>query len=201
MRFLLVATGLLNTIILSLFDPVPTPKDVSFSTPPNSVEVYDILELSATISSPDATNPFTAATLEGDFSLASTREVFHVSGFCDSTDGATFRIRFMPSKPGTYNFTLVYTQAAFTKTFRGEFRATPSHRRGPIRIDPQYPWHFIWEGTGEHYFFNGTTAYWLLGWKDDHVVQYSIERLHRLKARFGGRGRSRSCQHHSWWAN
>jgi len=136
MRFLLVATGLLNTIILSLFDPVPTPKDVSFSTPPNSVEVYDILELSATISSPDAANPFTAATLEGDFSLASSREVFHVSGFCDSTDGATFRIRFMPSKPGTYNFTLVYAQAAFTKTFRGEFRATPSHRRGPIRIDP-----------------------------------------------------------------
>ncbi|PYX50876.1 MAG: hypothetical protein DMG76_33625, partial [Acidobacteria bacterium] len=88
--------------------------------PPNSVEVYDILELSATISSPDAANPFTAATLDGDFSLGSSHEAFHVSGFCDSTDGTIFRIRFMPSKPGTYKFNLVYAQDAFTKTFRGE---------------------------------------------------------------------------------
>ena len=181
MRFLLLATGLLNTIVFSPSNLVAVPRDVSFSMPPNSVEVYDILELSATISSPDAVNPFTASTLDGDFSLGSSQEAFHVSGFCDSTDGAIFRIRFMPSKPGIYKFNLVYSQDAFTKTFRGEFRATPSHRRGPIRIDPQYPWHFIWEGTGEHYFFNGTTAYWLLGWRDDRIVQYSIERLHRLK--------------------
>jgi Domain of unknown function (DUF5060)/Protein of unknown function (DUF4038) len=176
-----VGTGLLSIIVCSASNAVAAPKDVSFSTPPNSVEVYDIFEVSATVSSPDATNPFTGATLEGDFSHASSDDAFHVSGFCDSADGAMFRIRFMPSKPGTYTFTLVYAQDAFTKTFRGEFRATPSHRHGPIRIDPQYPWHFIWEGTGEHYFFNGTTAYWLLGWKDDRIVQYSIERLHRLK--------------------
>ena len=48
-------------------------------------------------------------------------------------------------------------------------------------MNPQYPWHFIWEGTGEHYFFNGTTAYWLMGWKDERIIDYSLERLHRLK--------------------
>ncbi|HUH62224.1 MAG TPA: DUF4038 domain-containing protein, partial [Terracidiphilus sp.] len=48
-------------------------------------------------------------------------------------------------------------------------------------VDPQYAWHFLWQGTGEHYFFNGTTAYWLVGWRDDHVIQFSIDRLHRLK--------------------
>ena len=52
---------------------------------------------------------------------------------------------------------------------------------GPIRIDPQNRWHFIWQGTGEHYFFNGTTAYWLIGWRDDQVIRSTIERLHRLK--------------------
>ena len=58
---------------------------------------------------------------------------------------------------------------------------TNGHRRGPIRIDSQNRWHFVWEGTGEHYFFNGTTAYWLMGWRDEKVIQSSIERLHRLK--------------------
>ena len=54
-------------------------------------------------------------------------------------------------------------------------------RRGPIRVDREHPWHFIWEGTGEHYFFNGTTAYWLTGWRDEPVIRASLERLHRLK--------------------
>ena len=52
---------------------------------------------------------------------------------------------------------------------------------GPIRVDPDNRWHFVWEGTAEHYFFNGTTAYWLMGWRDDRVIESSIERLHRLK--------------------
>src|SRR6267154_371390 len=124
MRFLLLATGLLNTIVFSPSNLVATPRDVSFSMPPNSVEVYDILELSATISSPDAANPFTAATLDGDFSLGSSHEAFHVSGFCDSTDGAIFRIRFMPSKPGTYQFNLVYAQDAFTSPRPDSYRST-----------------------------------------------------------------------------
>ena len=52
---------------------------------------------------------------------------------------------------------------------------------GPIRVDPEYPWHFLWEGTGEHYFFNGTTAFWLMGWRDERFITGSIERLHELK--------------------
>ncbi len=160
---------------------VAAPRDVSLSAPPRSVEVFDIFELSATVSSPDARNPFTDASFEGDFILQAGGKSSHVSGFCDSADGSSFRIRFMPSAPGNYSFVLVFSQGAFSKTFKGEFQATPSRRRGPLRVDPQYPWHFVWEGTGEHYFFNGTTAYWLLGWTDDRIVQYSIERLHRLK--------------------
>jgi hypothetical protein len=181
MKFFLSGTSLFFAVIL--FSPflVAAPRDVSFSTPPRTVEVFDVFELSASVSSPDAPNPFIDASFEGDFILTASGKSWHVSGFCYSADGSSFRIRFMPSAAGNYSFAVVFSQGAFTKTFRGEFQATPSHRRGPLRVDQQYPWHFVWEGTGEHYFFNGTTAYWLLGWKDDRIVQYSIERLHRLK--------------------
>ena len=82
---------------------------------------------------------------------------------------------------GDYKYSITYHQGAFEKTEVGRFHAVDSHRRGPIRVDPAYPWHFIWEGTGEHYFFNGTTAYWLTGWKEERIINNSLDRLHRLK--------------------
>lgn len=47
-------------------------------------------------------------------------------------------------------------------------------------MDPQYPWHFVWEGTGEHCFWNGTTTFWLMGW-DDETIKRSIDRLAALR--------------------
>jgi Protein of unknown function (DUF4038)/Domain of unknown function (DUF5060) len=177
------AWSVLALLALGLFSyPVAgAPPDISFSFNHNNVETYDVFELTASTSSLEVANPFTDVSFEGDFSLTGGGKTWHVSGFCDSTDGSIFRMRFMPAAAGTYNFAVVLTRGSFSKTFRGEFQAIASHRRGPVRVDPQYPWHFLWEGTGEHYFFNGTTAYWLLGWKDDRTVQYSVERLHRLK--------------------
>src|ERR1035437_2978643 len=95
-----------------------------------------------------------------------------VDGFCDSADGSVFRVRFMPWAPGDYRYSVSYRQTGFEKTQSGTFRATDGRRRGPIRVDPRYPWHFIWEGTGEHYFFNGTTAFWLMGFREDRVINY-----------------------------
>jgi hypothetical protein len=60
------------------------------------------------------------------------------------------------------------------------FTARDSGWRGLIRVDEEHPWHFLWEGTGEHYFWNGTTTYWLLGW-DDETIRENIDRLSRLK--------------------
>src|SRR5205809_585854 len=62
-----------------------------------------------------------------------------------------------------------------------DFVEVAAHRKGPIRVDPKYPWHFIWEGTGEHYFFNGTTAFWLMGWRDERIIHNGIDRLRGLK--------------------
>ncbi len=72
-------------------------------------------------------------------------------------------------------------KTASRRAIEGTFRATPSNRRGPIRVDPDHPWHFIWEGTKEHYFLHGTTAFWLMGWRDERVIESSLERLRRLK--------------------
>ena len=172
-----------NVMFVLLLLPVlqGAPRDVSFSQPAASVEGYDFLEVTATVTAPDARNPFVDATLNGSFAKTGGSGRTDVEGFCDSADGSTFRIRFMPSSPGDYTYSIAYRQGAFEKTYSGRFRATDGHRRGPLRVDPKYPWHFIWEGSGEHYFFNGTTAFWLMGWRDEHVINYCIERLQKLK--------------------
>ena len=173
----------LKTLFLSLaMTPalLAAPREVSFSQAAASVEPYDFLEVSVNIAGPDARNPFTDATLGGSFG-ESGGERIPVEGFCDSEDGSIFRIRFMPRSPGDYSYSIAYRQGGFEKPYTGTFRATGGHRRGPLRVDPQYKWHFIWEGTGDHYFFNGTTAFWLTGWRDERVINYTIERLLQLK--------------------
>ena len=158
-----------------------TPAGVTFSQSAQQVDRYGFVEITAAVASPDAQNPFIDAALTGTLETTDGAHKWNVEGFADSTDGATFRIRFMPPLAGDYKYSVTYKQGGFEKSSSGSFHAVEEHRRGLLRVDPQYPWHFVWEGTGEHFFFNGTTAYWLVGWRDDHVIQYSIDRLARLK--------------------
>ena len=158
-----------------------SPRKASFSQPVRSVEAFDFVEVTANIEGPDAGNPFTDANLSGSFRKAGGTGQTTVGGFCDSADGSVFRIRFMPSSPGDYTYSVAYQQGDFQTTHTGTFQASDDHRRGPIRVDPKYPWHFIWEGTGEHYFHNGTTAFYLPGWTEERIIFDSIERLHQFK--------------------
>jgi hypothetical protein len=155
------------------------PASVSFQQSANSVETYDFVEVSATLSKPDAGNCFTDVALTGSFEDGT--DSLKIDGFCDAADGSVYRIRFMPSKPGPHRYAVTYRQGQFEKSFSGSFDAHRGGRRGPIRVDPANRWHFLWEATGEHYFFNGTTAYWIMGWKDERMIRYSIDRLCRLK--------------------
>jgi hypothetical protein len=178
-RWLLVA-GLL--VIAGAVRPVQgAPSKVAFSQSTETVEAYDFVEITLNVTSPDAKNPFTDVVVEGQFGKAGDSQRLPVGGFCDSADGSVFRIRFMPAVPGDYAYSVTYRQGGYEMRHTGTFRASDGRRRGPLRVDPKYPWHFIWEGTGEHYFFNGTTAFWLMGWRDERVINYSIERLHQLK--------------------
>jgi hypothetical protein len=160
---------------------IASPANVSFSSPQAQVDRYGFVEVTASIQSPDAANPFEDATLTGVLETVDGAHRRQIEGFCDSTDGSTFRIRFMAPEATEYKYTVTYKQGSFERTSQGTFRAVEAHKRGILRVDPDYPWHFIWAGTGEHYFYNGTTAYWLVGWRDDRVIQYSVDRLHRLK--------------------
>ena len=154
---------------------------ITFSQSSPSVEAYDYVEITIHTDSPGVQNPFTEAAVTGSFGKAGSSERLNVDGFCDSSDGTTFRIRFMPASAGAYTYSVVYNAHGTQKSYDGKFQAVDGHRRGPIRVDPKYRWHFVWEGTGEHYFFNGTTAFFLAGWRDDRVINFSLERLHRLK--------------------
>jgi hypothetical protein len=157
------------------------PAAVTFTQSAPSVAVFDFVEVTATVAAPAVHNPFTDASLAGDFEQAASAEQVAVEGFCDSSDGSVYRIRFMPSKSGSYTFHVTFRAGASAQSWSGTFTAQDQHRRGPLRVDPAYPWHFLWEGTGEHYFFNGTTAYWLMGWRDERTIEYSIDRLAALK--------------------
>jgi hypothetical protein len=168
---------------------------VAFSQSEPSIEVFDFIEVSAQVESPSVQNPFTEASLTGEFGPVGAVAGTVVEGFCDSTNGSLYGIRFMPSKAGEYAFHVTCKSGPVNETYSGKFTAIEKHRRGPLRVDPAYPWHFIWEGTSEHYFFNGTTAYWLMGWRDEATIQYCIDRLTGLKVnrmRVSVSGRTRS---------
>ena len=85
----------------------------------------------------------------------------------------------MPSQAGEHSFTITFRQGNFCAKQSGRFLAQPSRRAGPVRVDREHPFHFVREGTGQHWFWNATTTYQLLAW-DDETIAHSVERLARL---------------------
>ncbi len=180
-RMMVVVAYLAVLLLPSFLLGAETPEPVVITQSAPAVGVYDFIEVTAAVRAPSVRNPFLEGALTGDFEPAGSAPGTAIEGFCDSTNGSLYRIRFMPSKAGPYTFHVTLKVGQESHTYSGQFTATDEHRRGPLRTDPDYPWHFIWEGTGEHYFFNGTTAYWLVGWRDEPIIQYSIDRLARLR--------------------
>jgi hypothetical protein len=175
-RLFLVFCTVSTTTMLSA-----SPTGVTFSQPAAQIDRFNYIEIVAAVQAPDARNPFEDASLTGKFETEDGSRQWAIEGFADSASGGTYRIRFMAPQIGSYKYTVTYRQSDFSRSSSGTFASVEAHHRGILADDPKYPWHFIWTGTVEHYFFNGTTAYWLVGFRDDHVIQYSLDRLHRLK--------------------
>jgi hypothetical protein len=156
--------------------------EMSFSQSSESVGIYDFVEVTVNVIKPTARNPFKEVFVTGRMGLEQAKQAnsLAVDGFCDSADGSVFRVRFMPMEPGDYVYSVSYWQDNLKRVHTGVFKAVDSKRRGMVQVDPAYPWHFVWKGTGEHYFLNGTTAFLLMGWEDENVIRKSIERLHDL---------------------
>ena len=173
---------LLSLIFLFAAGPVlaAPAETVTFTPSTRTVDAYDFVEVVIRVAAPASVNPFTGVTVTGEFQRKGAAPM-PVDGFCDAADGSLFRIRFMPSQPGSYDYTVKYQRGDVAQTHNGSFMARKGTRRGGVRVDKNYPWHFVWEGTGEHYFWNATTTYALMGWKDDAIIRESIDRLARLK--------------------
>jgi hypothetical protein len=178
---LLAMAALLGAVFLLFRSVGLSPGAVAFSKSRQNLEAFEFVEVTALVSAQRPSKPFTDGFLRGTFRTAAGDKQWNIEGFCDSEDGSVYRIRFMPSAPGDYAYSVEYRQGWFKRDSSGTFHVRDGHRRGPVQIDPQNHWHFVWQGTGEHYFFNGTTAYWLMGWRDEQVIQSGIERLHQLK--------------------
>lgn len=155
------------------------------------VEVYGFQEIKIDIKKPDPKlNPFKQVQLLGTFT-AENGVTKTVAGFCDSQDGSLYRLRFMPDQVGKYNFEVALSQNGKTQKTTGTFEAITSSRKGVLRLDKDHPWHFKFD-NGDHYFWNSTTAYWMLGLKNEAEILASIDRLagygiNRIRVAINGR--------------
>jgi outer membrane protein assembly factor BamB len=163
-------------LLLFLWISSATAADVTVQSSAKRLEAYDCLELTIERSGFVMGNPFDIQ-VQATFSTDSGEHLI-VSGFCDDAEGKTFRIRYMPRVPGVHRY-IVNFEGKEIET--GEVYVTPSRRRGPVRVDSKFPHHFIYDNTGEHYFWNGTTTYWLMGVQDDEKIKAAIDRLAKLK--------------------
>jgi len=161
----------------------PKPFKIIFAQNTQQVEIYDFIEITLNLKKPVAPNPFTDVVVKGEFSDPTGKKI-QVDGFCDSPVGSLFKVRFMPSIPGDYTYSVVFRSGDKEELSTGSFKAVGSNRKGVVRVDKNYPFHFIWEGTGEHFFWNGTTTYCLLGWHDDNTIFQIIDRLSSLKVNY-----------------
>ena len=99
-----------------------SPSDVSFTVPSAQIDRYDFVEITANVQAPDTRNPFVDASLTGVVETLDSAKTWQVEGFCDSTDGSTFRLRFMAPEATTYKYTVTYKQGQFQKASSGTFQ-------------------------------------------------------------------------------
>jgi hypothetical protein len=130
----------------ALARPTSNAPAVHFQQSASKVDAYDYVEILLTLESPTARNPFTDVTISGQFQRAGDMPLM-AHGFCDSSDGKSYRIRFMPQKPGSYSFTVQFQQGESAQSFAGTFEAVAGKRRGILRVDHEHPWHFILGGN------------------------------------------------------
>lgn len=120
----------------------------SFSLNRDKIETYNYAEITLSLPPVKSENPFTDVLLTGLF-ISQTNDTTQIEGFCDAPDGSTYRIRFMPTQPGTYRFTVksyairrrrvrnvLTTGRAQTGSFSGTLTATAGK---PKRVGATQP--------------------------------------------------------------
>lgn len=160
---------------LSAFAATP---HVDFAASSASVACHDFLEVTLRVSDAE-TGSSAHATVTGVLSLDG-RTATTVEGFVDDEEGRSHRIRFMPSQPGNYNYSVTYRSGEQVTTYEGRFEATEAAVKGMLRVDPEFPNHFQWTGTKERFFWNGLTACASMACDAD-ALDRCLERLDRAR--------------------
>lgn len=179
--YLLLIVLLMSIGISTAKTSTASGKEIRVIQSARRVNTYDFIELTVQPVQPVTGNPFTDVVLDGEFSRKGTTQPTKVEGFCDSQDGSSYKIRFMPAVAGDYQYKVNLRIDDKVYSESGSFKARNQGNRGLLKTDPEHPFHFIWEGTGEHYFWNGTTTYYLMGWQSDAEIRSIIDRLSSLK--------------------
>ena len=154
------------------------------------IEVFDFQEINIKVNPKGIANPFTDVAITAEFVKGN--EKTSVRGFCDEQDGSVYKVRFMPQSVGSYTYEVKFSVKGKTSSYKNQFTAIASKRNGPIQVDAENPTHFIYRGSKEHYFWNSATTYWLLGWKDEAIINQAIDRLanygiNRMRVAINGR--------------
>jgi hypothetical protein len=112
-RRLIILPALLAGLLPACVPPAQEGKSdppatvVSARPPAEKVEAYDFAEIALVVQHPAKLNPFTEVTVRARFRRDG-EEPLTVDGFCDAADGSSFKVRFMPSKPGRYRYKVTY---------------------------------------------------------------------------------------------
>jgi hypothetical protein len=99
-----------------------------------------------------------------------------IEGFCDSSDGSVYRIRFMPTQEGTHRWSARVEGPGVSLQESGSFDAVDKGAKGILEAEG---WGFLWSRSREPFFWNATTAYLLAGLREDVAFQ-AIDRLAKL---------------------
>ena len=102
-------------------------------------------------------NAYTDVTVTANFSGPNNEQRL-VAGFWDS--GSRFVVRFTPTTPGDWSYTIESNPADAGLTQTGSFTASPAEAsaKGFVRRDPAYPYSFVYD-NGDRYFMMGNTYY------------------------------------------
>ncbi|HPG40858.1 MAG TPA: PKD domain-containing protein [bacterium] len=123
--------------------------------------MYDILEITLTVTSPATGNPFTGTTVTAVFTTPYGQKT--VKGFCNSATGSQYLVRFCPEQAGSYSYQITFQDALGSQQFSGSFSATTSgEKHGFIIADPEYPTRFKYKNGG-HPFICSKTAWLIAG--------------------------------------
>lgn len=137
----------------------------------NRVEKWGMLEVEC--KGKTEGNPFTDYTIKGVFK--NTQETVEAEGFYDG-DGV-YKVRFMPSFEGKYDFEISGTFSDEVKSGSFEAVAPTEGNHGPVRVANTY--HFAYE-DGTPYYSIGTTCYvWDL--QSDERIEETLESLKKSK--------------------